>query len=379
MQFTDTASVAGMRLTNDGYLVAEVRCARTGCQTYLGAELGLNDKETVTVFRPEAAVFDKASLATFAGKPVTLGHPAQPVTAENWKDHAIGSIGEEIARDGEFVRVPMTLMDAAAIRAVQDGTREISMGYTTGISIEDGVAPDGTPYQAVQTGPIRINHLAIVPKARGGAELRVGDGADTWGVSPVPTAAKDSSAMTDKALRTVVVGDEAVETTDAGARAIEKLKAQIVAKDAEIRDKDKDHADAIAAKDEEIGTLKADVKTAQDAAKVDIDKLVADRAALVEQVKAVDAKIDPKGKTDAELRKAAVAARLGDEMVKDASDAEVLGMFKAIAKDAGSGDAVRAALKDAPAPVGTAAAQDHAFQASVADLNAWRTAGNQEA
>lgn len=355
MQFTDAASVAGMRLTKDGYLVAEVRCARHGCQTYLGSEIGVSDLDTVTVYRPERAVFDKTSLATFAGKPVTMGHPAQPVTAENWKDHAIGSIGEEIARDGEFVRVPMTIMDAAAIRAVQDGTREISMGYTTGISIEDGVAPDGTSYQAVQTGPIRINHLAIVPKARGGEQLRVGDGADHWGVSPVPTAAKDS-VMTDKALRTVVVGDEAVETTDAGARAIEKLKAQIVAKDAEIRDNAKSHADAIAKKDEDIGTLKADLKSAQDAAKIDVDQLVADRAALVDQVRAVDAKIDPKGKTDADLRKAAVAARLGDEMVKDASEAEVLGMFKAIAKDAKPVDQVRQALKDSPAPATAEAA-----------------------
>lgn len=355
MQFTDTASVAGMRLTSDGYLVAEVRCARTGCQTYIGAEVGLSDRDTVTVYRPERTVFDKASLATFAGKPVTMGHPAQPVTAENWRAHAIGSIGEDIARDGEFVRVPMTLMDAAAIRAVQDGTREISMGYTTAISIEDGVAPDGTAYQAVQTGTIRINHLAIVPKARGGETLRVGDGADTWGVSPVPTAAKDS-VMTDKALRTVVVGDEAVETTDAGARAIDKLKAQIVAKDAAISDAAKAHADTIAAKDEDIGKLKADLKAAQDAAKVDIDQLVADRAALVDQVRAIDAKIDPKGKSDADLRKAAVATRLGDEMVKDASDAEVLGMFKAVTKDARPADPVRQAMKDAPSPASAEAA-----------------------
>lgn len=346
MQFTDSVSVAGTRLTKDGYLIADVRCARTGCQTYHASDVGLVEDRLVTVYRPESAVFDKASLSTFAGKPVTLGHPPEQVTADNWRSYAVGDVGEEIARDGEFVRVPMKLMDAAAIKAVQDGTREISMGYTTNIEIKDGIAPDGTPYQAVQTGPIRINHLAIVPKARGGAELRVGDGANTWGVSPVSTTAKKGSAMTDIALRTVAVGDEAVETTDAGARAIDKLKAQIVAKDAAISDAAKAHADTIAAKDEDIGKLKADLKAAQDAAKVDIDQLVADRAALVDQVRAIDAKIDPKGKSDADLRKAAVATRLGDEMVKDASEAEVLGMFKAIAKDAKPVDPVRKAMQD---------------------------------
>jgi len=62
-------------------------------------------------------------------------------------------------------------------------------------------------------------------------------------------------------------------------------------------------------------------------------------------VKAIDAKIDPTGKTDADLRKAAVSAKLGDEMVKDASDAEVAGMFKAIAKDIKAADPVRDALR----------------------------------
>lgn len=154
-RFTDAVTLANTRKTNDGYLVAEIRCARTGCQTYLGSEIGVQDKDKVTVYRPESTVFNRDSMATFAGKPITIGHPSEMVTAENWKDHAVGDIGEDIARDGEFIRVPIKLMDAAAIKQVEDGMREVSMGYTTPISLEDGVAPDGTPYQAVQTGPLR--------------------------------------------------------------------------------------------------------------------------------------------------------------------------------------------------------------------------------
>ena len=156
--------------------------------------------------------------------------------------------------------------------------------------------------------------------------------------------------------RIVLIDGFSVETTDAGAQALEKLTKTIAEKDAALADADKTHADAIAAKDEDIGKLKADLKTAQDAANVDIDQLVADRAALVDQVRAIDAKIDPKGKSDADLRKAAVATRLGDEMVKDASDAEVLGMFKAVTKDARPADPVRQAMKDAPSPASAEAA-----------------------
>lgn len=146
-------------------------------QPYHASELGVPASfGIVNVYRPEAVVFDKASLATCAGKPVTLDHPPEPVTAANRKRYAVGDIGTEIARDGEFVRVPIKLMDAAVIRAIQDGAREISMGYTTENRVEDGEAPDGTRYQAVGLGPIRINHLAIVCKARGGSSLRIGDG-----------------------------------------------------------------------------------------------------------------------------------------------------------------------------------------------------------
>ena len=178
IQFTDLADISGIRVTADGYMVGQVRCARTGCQTYMATDIGLPGSGTVSVYRPPEVVFAKDSLATFAGKPVCMGHPPEMVTSDNWRTYAVGDIGTEIARDGEFVSVPYKIMDAAAIKAVQDGTRQISMGYTTGLSIEDGVAPDGTPYQVVQTGPIRINHLAIVPQARGGSNLRIGDGAD---------------------------------------------------------------------------------------------------------------------------------------------------------------------------------------------------------
>jgi hypothetical protein len=133
MQFSDRAVISGFRKTSDGYLAGEVLCARTGCQDYMASEVGLDGSGVVTVYRPADVVFDRASLATYAGKPVTLGHPHESVTADSWKDHAAGTVGEGVARDGEFVRVSIALMDAAAIAAVNDGTREISMGYTTAI------------------------------------------------------------------------------------------------------------------------------------------------------------------------------------------------------------------------------------------------------
>jgi len=114
LQFTDAATIKGFRKTADGYLAGRVLCARTGCQDYLASELGLMGDGVVSVYRPEETVFATDSLATFAGKPVTLKHPPVAVSADNWKDYAAGVVGGEIARDGDFVSVPLVLMDGGS-------------------------------------------------------------------------------------------------------------------------------------------------------------------------------------------------------------------------------------------------------------------------
>lgn len=346
-KFEDTVEAGAMRMTSDGYLVGEVRCARTGIQQYMASDVGIPGHGIVNVYRPEKTVFSKDSMATFAGKPVTLRHPPVAVTAENWKQYAIGDIGGEIARDGEFIRVPVKIMDSDAIRDIQAGVSEISMGYTCDIEIANGVTPEGEHYDAIQTGHIKINHLAAVERARGGSKLRIGDGADNWGASPVSTVpTRDSqkeASMPD--LKKVVVDGLTIDTTEQGAQIIDKLQNTVQDSAKALTDAKAEHKTAIEAKDEEIGTLKADLAAAKAAAVIDVDKLVADRSALVTQVKAIDAKIDPAGKSDAELRKAAVASRLGDEMVADAGESEINGMFKAIAKGAGAAaDPVRDAF-----------------------------------
>ena len=102
------------------------------------------------------------------------------------------------------------------------------------------------------------------------------------------------------------------------------------------------------------------------------DRLVADRAVLVQIVRAIDAKIEIKG-SDADLRRAAVKAKLGDDMIKDASDDMVTGMFKAIAKDVKPVDPFARTVADGIKPVGDAAnVQNDAYSKGVSDLNAWR-------
>lgn len=377
MNFTDMAPLSGARLTADGYLVANVRCARTGCQQYRASDLGMTGNDVVTVFRPEATVFAKDSLATFAGKPVTMGHPEGAVSADNWRALAVGDIGTEIARDGEYVTVPLKLMDAAAIKAVMDGTREISMGYSVGIEMQDGVAPDGTPYQAIQTGHLRVNHLAIVSAARGGANLRIGDSAEPWGASPLSPDRKDIG-MTDTPMKTVVLGDKAAVTVPVtDALTIEAFKDAATAASAKLV---ADHATALATKDAALATKDAEI-TALKAKVLDggaLDKLVSDRADLIGKAKAITAGIVTDGKSAAEIKRATVIAKAGAAM-SDKSEAYLDAMFDILATDAAkNSDPAAKALADGTAPVLTDADTLYA-QRALRLSDAWKPQPKKEA
>ena len=355
MRMEDSVALGTVRITDEGYLVANVRTARTGIQQYRGRELERPDLDRVIVYRDEAEVFRKASLQTFSLLPVTDDHPDDLVTADTARMVSVGTTNEEVLRDGEYLRIGIKLTDAATIRKVQDGKRELSVGYTSEIIWGDGFAPDGTQYQARQTNIVG-NHIAIVAAGRAGPMAGIGDGKpDTvnggtdrksWGARPLPLTDQKEAEMPDT-LRKIMVDGLQVEVTDAAAVAIEKLQLQIA--DAATANTAAAAAStaAIAAKDEEIGTLKADAKKLTDAALTPekMTKMVADRVALETLVKAIAPKVDCANVGDADLRKAAVADAYGDEMVKDASDAEITGMFKALAKDVKPSDAFADGVK----------------------------------
>lgn len=368
VNFIDAMDVSGVRRReSDGALLADARVARTGIQYYYGREVERDDEpgRVFRVYRSADQVFDKAAMASFAHRPVTNDHPPGAVAAENWHEYAAGTTGGDVARDGEYLRVPLMVSDGRAISDVEAGKVQLSAGYTCTLDWTPGETPDGEAYDAAQIG-ITANHVAIVHRGRAGKEARIGDDATPWGATPVTTTDRKDVAMADAiTLRTVQIDGLPVETTDAGAQALEKLMKALDAKDEAARNMADDYAATIAEKDEEIGGLKADLKKARDNAITPekLDAAVADRVALVTAAKAIDKDLDPTGMTDAEIRRAAVAKRFGDEMVSDASDAEIAGMFKAAQKDA-KADPVRSAITALPDAVGDAqAAKARAFEA----------------
>ncbi|MBG6211690.1 hypothetical protein IWQ49_006381 [Labrenzia sp. EL_126] len=368
MQFVDKATVAGTRLTGDGYLVADVKTARTGIQTYTGAEAGKPEMSTVRVYRPADQVFDKESLASYAHRPVTNDHPAEPVTADNWKDHSVGSIGDEVARDGDFVRVPLIVMDGAAIKAVQDGKRELSAGYHCDLEFEDGTTPDGEHYDAIQKN-IKINHVAIVSRGRAGSKARIGDGAE-WGACPITTdqPTKDKN-MT---LKTVAVDGLQVETTDQGAVAITKLQNDVATANKALADAEAAHKSALDAKDAELAKKDAEIDDLK--SKVldtkALDEKVQTRADLITTAKTIAKDVKTDGLSDADIRKAAVVAKLGDAAVVDKGEAYIEARFDILADEAKKADPFAKSMQDRTNPTMTKDNGQSAYEQRLGD--AWK-------
>ena len=387
MLATDTVSLGDVRVSDGGYLEAFARTARTGVQQYLGAEMGRPDLGVVNVYRDAADVFSRASLHSFAKIPVTVDHPPGGVSAANWKQVAVGTTGEEVLRDGELLKIGLKIMDASAVEAVRGGKRELSVGYTTEIVWGDGTAPDGTPFQARQT-QIVADHIAIVSAGRAGAACRIGDSwaaLDTRGArDPGEREQRTPPQIRDHAMKTHLVDGHPVEMSDAAIIAVsglQKTLATAVADNLTLSTTVKAKDTAIAAKDEEIGRLKTELQTAKDSAPKPehLDRLVADRAALVTVVKTLDSRIVTDGKTDAELRRAAVAAKHGDDFVKDASDAEIIGMFKAVAKDA-KPDPLAATLAGGIQHNDSATTVGDAYASMCSNLtDGWKAASSQKA
>ena len=329
-----------IRLTNDGYMVAAPRIARTGIQIYKGFEVGRPQMDTVKVYRPPDEVFHKDSMISFAHRPITDDHPPVAVTADNWRKYAVGSSGDEVARDGEFLRVPMVVMDAAVINKIKDGKVELSVGYMTDLKWGSGTDPQsGETYDAMQTN-IRANHIAIVGAARGGDKLRIGD-------EPLTGARADQAAsfadnvffrlvdeavksvkhgerkMTDQTLKTVKVMDIDCQMTETAAALVTKALAAADARVAELTKQVTDLTTQVAkitdeskkqieTKDAELVTVKKQLEDAK-LTPAKLDELVKDRQIVASKAKAVLAdKLVVDGKTDDEIRRQVVEAKLGD-------------------------------------------------------------------
>lgn len=161
----------------------------------------------------------------------------------------------------------------------------------------------------------------------------------------------------------IIDGLQVPNVSDEAKAAIEKLQKAMADSQAKTAELQSAHDKALGAKDAEIEGLKSKVVDA-----AQLDALADAKAEVVAKAKAVlgDKLPDTKGKTVADVRRMAVAARFGDAAVKDRSDDYVEARFDALTADAKPGDPVRKAISDGLTVVADlASVRDAARMASV--------------
>ena len=166
-------------LTPEGFLIVrDAPLARTGMQLYSDKEIPLTGDSDghVIVQRDPEEVFAPATIMSLNGKAITIDHPNDNVTPENWKQLAVGHVINPHRGTGlkdSLLLGDLMFTDPHAIQAVRDGDiRELSVGYDSAYE---------------QTGPGRgrqhniiCNHLALVETGRCGPVCRIGDSAGAF-------------------------------------------------------------------------------------------------------------------------------------------------------------------------------------------------------
>jgi hypothetical protein len=264
-------------------------------------------------YRPPEEVLAADSLATLAHAPVTDLHPEKegvriPVTPENYRELAVGHVGEDVRPESDHIHVACSVLvqDAGMMLKIEARDRcELSSGYSCVLDPTPGVTDQGEIYDAIQRR-IRYNHVALGPRDWGRAGSTVALRLDSG--DAIQQAQKDAP------VKEIIDGKEYTIGTPEWQAAIQAQRAKLTAE----RDQAMGRADAAekgltaaksAAPDPKIMNeaivrrvkLVADCKRAANAAKVKFDDDMAAAAdegtLIVEAIKLLDPAFDPKGKT----------------------------------------------------------------------------------
>lgn len=325
----DSASVKA-RFDENGFLVDTPVVARVGVQTYFKPD-GSERRE----FRPASEVFKHESLASYQGKPITLGHVF--VNVDNAKQVVVGSVSGSAARQDSNVVVPLTVYDKESIEKAKSGLAgELSVGYST-VDVEtpgwgsnetgeykldgeydsqDDIPSDWVRFDALQTNII-VNHVAMVYKGRAGvAKLNM----DSQQENPYTDDVKSNIEEKDMTVK-IKIDSAEVEVSKDVADHIAKLDSAVEAQKAKV-DAVEAERDALKAK---VDGIPAEIEKAVKAAKADAEAL----AALVTVATEAGVKADG---LDAKGIKVAYVKEVSGLDVADKSDAYIDAAFD-IAKD----------------------------------------------
>lgn len=289
LHFVDAApAVLGkLERTPQGGYIVPATIARVGVMLYAADNLraqGVKLPDSIAkgglvrVYTPPDVLSEGAASLKTAS--VTNEHPRRMVTVDTYRQVSCGGLlSESVHFDGEFLRATLTLQDADLLRAVQRLEKtEVSAGYYSDTEFAPGTTPAGEEYDAIRRGVV-YNHVAVVSRGRAGPQVCLAlDSMD------IPTEEVN--------VRLRIRGVEMDAST--AQAAIDALEGELAGAQARVTTLDSELQAEKTARATETSDAALDARVQ---AKLDADKLAAERAARLKAVTDAFPKTDLKGRS----------------------------------------------------------------------------------
>ena len=168
---TITVEATGIETTAEGFLVVPARLTRSGIFKYPYGN----------VYRSDYEVTRWESVKSLKGKSVTDLHPEGDtfVEPENWKQYEVGTVIDPYGHDNtissNLLIKEKKVIDRILEKKATGESIEISCGYYADLIEykEDKVDPVTNEKYMFEQKDIIYNHVALVPKGRAGANIKL--------------------------------------------------------------------------------------------------------------------------------------------------------------------------------------------------------------
>lgn len=305
--------------TKEGYLkCVNVRLAKAPqVRQYYAYEFpsleGYSADQIINIYTPAEELFKPETIASFNGVDATDYHPPKnEINASNWKDYHIGYC-ENVRQEGDYLVGDLLIKDKISIDLIQSNERiEMSLGYGAMLVVEQGTAPDGTPYQAKFIN-FNGDHIALVKYGRCGGDCRIGD--------EKQTPKGKTMEVTVNGIR-FDIGDnkplaDALKQQQEQLENLKAAKLKVGDKQFSIGDElnavqavvDQLHTEKTTL-EQKVGDLEKNQMTPEK-----LEQAAAERAAVIADAKALVPTVKTEGCTCEQIKRDVIAAKAGDALV----------------------------------------------------------------
>lgn len=312
-------SESSRSFTKEGYLkCVNVRLAKAPqVRQYYAYEFpsleGYSADQIINIYTPADELFKPETIQSFNGVDVTDYHPPKnEINASNWKDYHIGYC-ENVRQEGDYLVGDLLIKDKISIDLIQSNERiEMSLGYGAVLIVEQGTAPDGTPYQAKFIN-FNGDHMALVKYGRCGGDCRIGDEKQTpkgktmeVSVNGIRFDIGDNKPLAD-----------ALKQQQEQLENLKAAKLKVGDKQFSIGDElnavqavvDQLHTDKTTL-EQKVGDLEKNQMTPEK-----LEQAATERAAVIADAKALVPTVKTEGCTCEQIKRDVIAAKAGDALV----------------------------------------------------------------